>query len=154
MNENKIEDDKFELDINGIKKLIPHRYPFLLVDKIVAFRKDEYVESIKNVTINEEFFQGHFPNFPIMPGVLIVEALAQTSAIFYLLNLGLSENNKVVYFMAVDECKFRKPVSPGDTLKLRISYLNTKGKISRVKGAAYVGETLVCQAILTAMVGN
>lgn len=85
------------LDVNEIKKLLPHRYPFLLVDKVIEFKKEKEIEAIKNVTANEEFFQGHFPHFPIMPGVLMVEALAQTSALFYLLNLGLKENTKSVF---------------------------------------------------------
>ncbi len=140
------------LNIEGIKKLIPHRYPFLLIDKVVSFTKHEAIEAIKNVTVNEEFFNGHFPNMPIMPGVLIVEALAQTSAIFYLLNQGLEESNASVLFMSIDECKFRKPVIPGDILSLRITPLKERGKIVKVIGKAYCDDNLVCEAILTAIV--
>jgi 3-hydroxyacyl-[acyl-carrier-protein] dehydratase len=142
------------LDINGIKKLIPHRYPFLLVDKVIEFEKDKKIVGIKNVTANEEFFNGHFPNFPIMPGVLIVEALAQTSALFYLLNHGLTESTKTVFFMAIDDCKFRKPTFPGDVLKLVITPVQSKGRVVKVRGEAFNGDTLVCEANLTAMVGD
>jgi beta-hydroxyacyl-ACP dehydratase FabZ len=140
------------LDIVAIKKLLPHRYPFLLVDKVVKFEKDKQIEALKNVTSNEEFFNGHFPNFPIMPGVLIVEALAQTSALYYLLNHDLTENNKNVFFMAVDNCKFRKPVVPGDTLLLQVEPLAQKGKVTKVQAKAFVEGVLVCEAVLTAMV--
>ena len=140
------------LDIVAIKKLLPHRYPFLLVDKVIKFEKDNYIEAIKNVTSNEEFFKGHFPNYPIMPGVLIVEALAQTSALYYLLNHSLTENNKNVFFMAIDSCKFRKPVFPGDTLVLQVKPTQSKGKVTKVESKAYVSDTLVCEANLTAMV--
>lgn len=140
------------LDVNEIKKLLPHRYPFLLVDKVIEFKKEKEIEAIKNVTANEEFFQGHFPHFPIMPGVLMVEALAQTSALFYLLNLGLKENTKSVFFMGVDKCKFRSPVFPGDTLKLVVNPIQIRGRISKMQGKAYVEDKLVCEAQLTAMI--
>lgn len=140
------------LDIIGIKKLLPHRYPFLLVDRVINFVPNESIEAIKNVTANEEFFNGHFPNYPIMPGVLIVEALAQTSALYYLLNHNLTENDKNVFFMGIDNCKFRKPVLPGDTLTLKVSPLQQKGKVTKVEAKAYVNNTLVCEAVLTAMV--
>ena len=146
--------DKTILDINAIKKLIPHRYPFLLVDKVVEYTKNEKIVGIKNVTSNEEFFNGHFPNYPIMPGVLIVEALAQTSALFYLMNQELIESTKTVFFMAVDGCKFRKPTFPGDTLRLVITPIQGKGRVMKVRAEAYNGETLVCEANLTAMIGD
>lgn len=139
------------LDINGVKKLLPHRYPFLLVDKVIEFSKGESITAVKNVTANEEFFQGHFPNFPIMPGVLIVEALAQTSALYYLLNAGMEENNASVFFMGVDGCKFRKPVVPGDTLHLKVTPTQMRGKICKMRAEAYVEGALVCEANLTAM---
>ncbi len=144
----------FVLDINGIKKLIPHRYPFLLVDKVIKFEKNVEINAIKNVSANEEFFNGHFPNFPIMPGVLIIESLAQTSAIFYLLNLGETENNKNVFFMSIDGAKFRKPVLPGDSLLLKVTPITNKGRVSKTKAEAFVNNTLVCEATLTAMVGS
>jgi beta-hydroxyacyl-ACP dehydratase FabZ len=142
------------LDINGIKKLLPHRYPFLLVDKVIEFVAGESITAVKNVTGNEEFFQGHFPNFPIMPGVLIVEAMAQTSALYYLLNAGMEENNASVFFMGVDACKFRKPVVPGDTIYLKITPIQMRGKICKMRAEAYVDDTLVCEANLTAMMGG
>lgn len=140
------------LDIIGIKKLLPHRYPFLLIDRVLEFTKGESILALKNVTANEEFFQGHFPEYPIMPGVLIVEALAQTSALFYLLNEGMEENTKSVFFMGVDGCKFRKPVLPGDTLHLKVNPIQIRGRISKMRAEAYVGEVLVCEANLTAMI--
>jgi beta-hydroxyacyl-ACP dehydratase FabZ len=146
--------DSIVLDINSIKKLIPHRYPFLLVDKVIKFEKNIEINAIKNVSGNEEFFNGHFPHFPIMPGVLIIESLAQTSALFYLLNLGEVENNKNVFFMSIDGAKFRKPVVPGDTLLLKVVPITNKGKVSKTKAEAYVNDVLVCEAILTAMIGN
>ncbi|MDR0484659.1 MAG: 3-hydroxyacyl-ACP dehydratase FabZ [Alphaproteobacteria bacterium] len=139
------------LDINGVKKLLPHRYPFLLVDKVVEFEKGEQITAVKNVTANEEFFQGHFPNFPIMPGVLIIEALAQTSALYYLMEAGVSDNAKSVLFMAIDGGKFRKPVVPGDTLYLKVKPIQMRGKICKMRAEAYVEEVLVCEANLTAM---
>ncbi|MCL2566727.1 MAG: 3-hydroxyacyl-ACP dehydratase FabZ [Alphaproteobacteria bacterium] len=139
------------LDINGVKKLLPHRYPFLLVDKVMEFTKGEQIVAIKNVTANEEFFQGHFPNYPIMPGVLIIEALAQTSALYYLLEAGIDNNAKSVLFMAIDGGKFRKPVIPGDTLHLKVSPVQMRGKICKMRGEAYVDGALVCEANLTAM---
>jgi beta-hydroxyacyl-ACP dehydratase FabZ len=139
------------LDINGIKKLLPHRYPFLLVDKVIEFKKGEQITALKNVSANEEFFQGHFPNYPIMPGVLIIEALAQTSALYYLLEAGVEDNSKSVLFMAIDGGKFRKPVVPGDTLHLKVNPIQMRGKICKMRGEAYVDGILVCEANLTAM---
>jgi beta-hydroxyacyl-ACP dehydratase FabZ len=140
------------LDIVAIKKLLPHRYPFLLIDKVIKFEKSTIIHGIKNVSANEEFFNGHFPKFPIMPGVLVVEALAQTSALFYLLEHDLVENDKNVFFMAVDNCKFRKPVVPGDTLLLQVEPMVQKGKVTKVQAKAFVEGVLVCEAVLTAMV--
>ncbi len=145
-------DEVKTLNIEEIKKLLPHRYPFLLVDRVKEFVKNKHIIAIKNVTVNEEFFQGHFPNYPIMPGVLIIEALAQSCALFYLLNSGNSENNKNVFFMSIDDCKFRKPVVPGDSLLLKAHPINTKGPVSKLKTEAYVDDKVVCEAILTAMI--
>ncbi|MDR2008292.1 MAG: 3-hydroxyacyl-ACP dehydratase FabZ [Alphaproteobacteria bacterium] len=139
------------LDINGIKKILPHRYPFLLVDKVIEFKKGEQITALKNVTANEEFFQGHFPNFPIMPGVLVIEALAQTSALYYLLENDIKDNGASVFFMAIDDAKFRKPVVPGDTLHLVVNPVKVRGKICKTRGEAYVDGSLVCEANLTAM---
>ncbi len=131
-------------DINAIQKILPHRYPFLLVDKITEFIAGESIVGIKNVTINEPFFQGHFPDHPVMPGVLIVEAMAQTGGIM-LLNACDDPVNNVAYFAAIDNVKFRKPVLPGDTLRFELEVINMKSTIAKMHGDAYVGETKVCE---------
>ncbi len=132
-------------DINAIQKILPHRYPFLLVDKIIHLELDKKVIGVKSVTMNEPFFPGHFPGQPIMPGVLIIEAMAQTGGIMLLNSIGEMEN-KLVYFMQINNAKFRKPVVPGDTLYLEIEMLNKKSKIFNMKGRAFVNETLVAEA--------
>ena len=108
-------------DIQLIKRIIPHRYPFLLIDKVIEIDGLQSAVGIKNVTFNEPFFQGHFPKVPIMPGVIIVEALAQTAAIMVGVSLDLANKNLLIYFMGIDNCKFRRKVGPGDTLELRVS---------------------------------
>lgn len=142
---------KLVYDIQQIKEILPHRYPFLLVDKIIEL-SDNYIVGIKNVTINEPFFEGHFPNDPIMPGVLQVEAMAQTGGI---LTLSMQDNpqNYNSYFMRIEECKFRKPVRPGDTLiiKMQISEPARQG-IYQMTGFVFVGEELVTEAKLVAKV--
>ncbi|OQY18651.1 MAG: 3-hydroxyacyl-[acyl-carrier-protein] dehydratase FabZ [Desulfobacteraceae bacterium 4572_35.1] len=132
-----------------IMKRLPHRYPFLLVDAIEDFTENESIVGIKNVTINEPFFQGHFPGHPVMPGVLIVEAMAQVGGIFASLNDGVSED-KVTYFTGIDKVKFRKPVVPGDTLRMKLELIKCRRGIYQFKGKAYVGETLVAEAELKA----
>jgi UDP-3-O-[3-hydroxymyristoyl] N-acetylglucosamine deacetylase / 3-hydroxyacyl-[acyl-carrier-protein] dehydratase len=132
-----------QLDINQIKEIIPHRYPFLLVDKIIDIEEDKRAVGIKNVSINEPFFNGHFPGHPIMPGVLIVEALAQVAGV---LMLGKEENlGKIAYFMSIDKVKLRKPVLPGDQLVLEVEMLKIKTKTGLVAGKAYVNDQLVTQ---------
>lgn len=131
-------------DINAITKILPHRYPFLLVDKITEFVAGESIVGIKNVTINEPFFQGHFPGHPVMPGVLIIEAMAQTGGIM-LLNACEDPENNVAYFAAIDNVKFRKPVIPGDTLRFELKVINMKRTVSKMHGDAFVGETKVCE---------
>ncbi|MFZ5948898.1 MAG: bifunctional UDP-3-O-[3-hydroxymyristoyl] N-acetylglucosamine deacetylase/3-hydroxyacyl-ACP dehydratase [Stygiobacter sp.] len=140
-------------DINAIQRILPHRYPFLLVDKIIHLEMDKKVVGIKNVTINEPFFNGHFPGQPVMPGVLIVEALAQVSGIL-LLNTFTDPENHLVYFMSINNAKFRKPVSPGDQLTLEADLVNIKGgKYFSLKGAAFVDGNLVAEAeFMAAMV--
>lgn len=140
------------IDINGIMARLPHRYPMLMIDQVVDLIPGESATGIKNVTINEPFFQGHFPLRPIMPGVLIIEALAQTGGIVvvdFLLNT--NNNNDLVYFMAIEAARFRKPVVPGDRLQLRVKKLRTRGDVWRFRGEAYVDDTLCAEAVYTAM---
>lgn len=138
------------IDINEILDILPHRYPFLLIDKIVAYEKNTMIRGIKNVTINEPFFQGHFPGHPIMPGVLIVEAMAQVGGILAFKSEEV--NNKVVYFMGIDGARFRKPVLPGDTLELTLNVKKRRGSIWTFKGEAKVDGKLVAGAELMATI--
>lgn len=146
--------DKTEalLDIDRIIDMIPHRYPILLVDRIVEFVPDESMTSIKNVTFNEPHFQGHFPSKPIMPGVLIVEAMAQTSALFTVNTLGDDAKGKLVYFMSIDNAKFRKPVTPGDTLYIHVTKLQSRGPVWKFKCEGRVDGKRVAEATISAMI--
>lgn len=138
------------LDVNDIMKILPHRYPFLMVDRIVELDPAKRCVGIKNVTINEPFFQGHFPGHPVMPGVLIVEAMAQVAGIMAYLASDETTKKKVSYFISIDYAKFRKPVVPGDQLRIVVeTTLNRRG-IWGVDGKVYVGETLVTEAALKA----
>jgi UDP-3-O-[3-hydroxymyristoyl] N-acetylglucosamine deacetylase/3-hydroxyacyl-[acyl-carrier-protein] dehydratase len=138
-------------DINAIQKILPHRYPFLLIDKIVEFKLDEKIVSIKNVTMNEPFFQGHFPGNPIMPGVLILEAMAQTGGIM-MLNGNNNISESVVYFMGIDKARFRKPVLPGDTLVIEATVTNRRRNVCQFDAKAFVRGELVCEASLMATI--
>jgi 3-hydroxyacyl-[acyl-carrier-protein] dehydratase len=138
------------LNIKDIQKLLPHRYPFLLVDRIIEMETGIRALGIKNVTINEGFFQGHFPEQPIMPGVLIIEALAQVAGVLAF-SSGASEG-KSVYFMSIEKAKFRKPVFPGDQLKLEVKILQQRGNVWKFSGSAAVEEKIVTEAEFTAMV--
>ena len=133
------------LDIHEVLKYLPHRYPFLLVDRVLTFKADESLTALKNVTINEPFFQGHFPHRPVMPGVLIVEAMAQACAILSLKSLGtLPNENSVFYFVGIDKARFKRPVEPGDQLILK----GTMKGIWLFDSSAYVGDELCCSAEL------
>lgn len=135
------------LDIEQIKEIIPHRYPFLLVDKVIEIETAKRVVGIKNVTINEPFFAGHFPDYPVMPGVLILEALAQVGAIAV---LGMDENKGKIGFLAgVDKCRFKRQVKPGDQLRLEVEILRMKGPIGKGKAIATVDGEVACQAEIT-----
>ncbi len=138
-------------DINAIKRILPHRFPFLLIDKIIEFKMDESIVGVKNVTVNEPFFEGHFPGQPVMPGVLILEAMAQTGGIM-LLNGIENPEGKLVYFMAINNAKFRKPVTPGDQLVFELKMTQRKSKICTMSGKAFVDGNLVAEADLMASI--
>ncbi len=141
-----------ELNINDIKDVIPHRYPFLLVDRIVEIEKGDRVVGIKNVTYNEPFFQGHFPEKPVMPGVLVIESMAQTGAVLLLADIEDKED-KLVYFMSIDNVKFRKPVVPGDRMRIEVEVLNLRSRTCKIRCEAFVEEELVTEAeIMSALV--
>lgn len=132
------------MDIQEIKETIPHRYPFLLVDKVIDIEVGKRVTGLKNVTVNEPFFQGHFPNYPVMPGVLILEALAQVGAIAV---LGIEENKGKIGFLAgIDKCRFKRQVKPGDQLKLEVEIIRIKGPIGKGKAIATVDGEVACEA--------
>lgn len=134
-----------------IQKYLPHRFPFLFVDRIIELEKDKRIVGIKNVTINEPFFAGHFPGRPVMPGVLIIEAMAQVAGILALLSMGIEER-RVAYFTGIDKAKFRRPVVPGDQIRFEMEVLRHRGKIWRLKGNAYVDDNLVAEAEVQAMI--
>ena len=141
-----------EIDILGIKRLIPHRYPFLLVDRLVDIVKGERAVGIKNVTVNEPFFEGHFPSRPIMPGVLIVESMAQTAGCLVLHTLGTDAYNKLVYFMTIDDARFRRPVTPGDQMRVHVEQQRSRGNVFKFKGRATVDDVLCAEATFSAMI--
>lgn len=138
------------MDVNDIMKILPHRYPFLMVDRIVELEHGKRCVGIKNVTINEPFFQGHFPGHPVMPGVLIIEAMAQVAGIMAYQASDDTTKKKVSYFMSIDGAKFRKPVFPGDQLRIEIETTMNRRGIWGVNGKAYVGDILVTEASLKA----
>ncbi len=141
-----------ELDLAKIMELIPHRYPFLFIDKVTGLVPGERSVGIKNVTINEPFFVGHFPNQPIMPGVLLVEAMAQTAGVTVMAAKDSSDQTPMVYFMTVDSARFRKPVVPGDVVELHVEKLRTRGAVWKFKGAAMVESVLKAEAVFSAMI--
>lgn len=144
--------DAKEIDIHRIMEMIPHRYPFLMVDRVVEVYPDKSAIGIKNVTINEPHFPGHFPSRPIMPGVLIIEAMAQTAAVLVVETLGPSAEGKLVYFMSVDSARFRKPVSPGDQLHIHVFKERSRGNVWKFRAEAKVGDTLMAEATYAAMI--
>jgi len=138
-----------EMTIEEIKEYLPHRYPFLLIDRVVSFEKDKRIVAIKNVTVNEPFFPGHFPHVHVMPGVLIVEAMAQAAAVLSLRSLGHKNDGKwVYYFVGIDGARFKKPVTPGDQLRLEVDAGRSGRGMSKYTGRAMVGDTLAAEAEL------
>ena len=139
-------------DLARIKRMIPHRYPFLLVDRVEEIRKAESATGVKNVSVNEPFFQGHFPAEPVMPGVLIVEAMAQTAGVLVVDTLGAFDQDLLVYFMTIDNCRFRAKVVPGDVLRLHVRVSRSRGKVFRFAGEAKVEGRMVAEAEFSAMI--
>jgi len=143
------------IDIKTISKLLPHSYPFLLIDKIIEMDGDEYGIGIKNVTINEPFFQGHFPGNPIMPGVLQIEGMAQTAAVICMIAHNISEDSNLnIFFMTIDKARFRKPVLPGDIIYYYLKKIRQRSNVWRYKGEAYVQGSLIAEAEISAMIDN
>jgi 3-hydroxyacyl-[acyl-carrier-protein] dehydratase len=140
------------VDIAGIMRAIPHRYPFLLIDRVVDMIKNVSAIGIKNVSINEGFFQGHFPNHPVMPGVLIIESMAQTAAVLVVETLGPEARGRVVYFMSVEGAKFRRPVLPGDQLHVHVVKQRNRGNVWKFHGIARVEGVSVAEATFAAMI--
>ena len=142
------------LDIAGILKALPHRYPLLLVDRVISIELGERIHAVKAVTFNEQFFQGHFPSRPIMPGVLQVEAMAQAAAILGIETLELAGTGKLVYFMGIDGAKFRAPVEPGCLLDLRVEFLQKRSRVYKFGGSASVDSKTTCECEFTAMIAD
>ena len=140
------------LDIKRIMHAIPHRYPMLMIDKVVDVVPGNSAVGIKNVTVNENFFQGHFPDHPVMPGVLIIEAMAQTAAVLVVESLGAHAAGKVVYFMTIENAKFRRPVVPGDTLRIHVTKNRHRGNVWKFSGVALVDGVSVAEATYAAMI--
>ena len=141
------------IDLQGIMRLLPHRYPMLLVDRILDHEKGQWIRGLKNITMNEQVFQGHFPKRPIFPGVLIIEAMAQTGGCLMMQEFE-DLDKKVIYFMSVDKAKFRKPVLPGDQLIMELKVLSFKGRICKLRGEAFVDGQKVAEAELMSMLMN
>jgi 3-hydroxyacyl-[acyl-carrier-protein] dehydratase len=137
------------MDIHEILKLLPHRYPILLVDRVLAIETGKSIKTLKNVTINEPFFVGHFPRRPVMPGVLMLEAMAQSAALLSFATAGVKpDSNAVYYFAGIDAARFKRPVEPGDQLVMQVDLVRSKAGIYKFKGTARVGEELACEAEL------
>ena len=142
------------MDIKAIMAALPHRYPMLLVDRVVDLVPDETIHAVKAVSMNEAFFQGHFPGRPIMPGVLIIEALAQAAGVLAVESLGLSGSGKLVYFMGIEDAKFRNPVEPGCLLDLHVGFVQKRARVCKFWGKAMLGDKLACEVNFTAMIAD
>jgi 3-hydroxyacyl-[acyl-carrier-protein] dehydratase len=143
-----------QVNVQRIMEMIPHRHPFLMIDKVVDMVANARATGIKNVSINENYFQGHFPARPVMPGVLIIEAMAQTAAVLVVHTLGPESERKLVYFMSVDNARFRRPVFPGDRLDVHVTKQRHRGNVWRFEGRAKVGDKLMAEAVFAAMILN
>ena len=145
--------EEYSLTVGQIMGLLPHRYPFLMIDRMTQIKLGESAVGIKNVTINEPFFVGHFPGRPVMPGVLIIEAMAQTAGVLVMETLGVGPTNgKIVYFMTIDDARFRRPVVPGDCLELHVQKQRNRGPVWKFAGQAKVGGVTVAEATYSAMI--
>jgi 3-hydroxyacyl-[acyl-carrier-protein] dehydratase len=140
------------LDVERIKKLLPHRAPFLFVERLTDIVPEQSATGWKAVSINEPHFQGHFPDYAVMPGVLIVEAMAQTAGALVVHSLGFAREKRIVYFMTIEKARFRKPVTPGDMLRMPVNTIRRRGPVWRFEGQAYVGDTLCAEAEFSAMI--
>jgi len=140
-----------EIDITEILARIPHRYPFLLVDRAEEYKPHQSIVGIKCVTVNEPFFQGHFPDYPVMPGVLIVEAMAQTGAVLMSKSLDVDTEGKTIFFVSLDNCRFRTPVRPGDVIYMHVEVLRARGDLFKFRGRALVGDKVAAEAEFAAM---
>src|SRR5580698_1602396 len=139
------------MDIQEIIKYLPHRYPFLLIDRVIEFNAGKSLVAIKNVTINEPFFVGHFPGRPVMPGVLIIEALAQTGGVLMSKSLDVDVENKGIMFISVDNCRFRHPVRPGDVLRMPVEVVRARGDVFKFRGKGMVGDKVAAECEFAAM---
>lgn len=141
-----------EIDILRVMKMIPHRYPMLMIDRVIDVVPDVRATGLKNISINEQYFQGHFPQRPVMPGVLIIESMAQTAAVLVVQTLGTAAEGKLVYFMTVDDARFRRPLTPGDTAHIHVVKQRNRGNVWKFRGEAKVGDTLCAEATFSAMI--
>jgi 3-hydroxyacyl-[acyl-carrier-protein] dehydratase len=146
------QDTPTEIDVNEVMRRIPHRYPMLLVDRAEDYRPSQSIVGIKGVTANEPFFAGHFPTYPVMPGVLIVEAIAQTGAVLMSKSLDIDVEGKTILFMSLDNCRFRHPVRPGDLLRMPVEVIRARGGVFKFRGRAMVGDKLAAEVEFAAMV--
>jgi 3-hydroxyacyl-[acyl-carrier-protein] dehydratase len=141
-----------QIELARIMQMIPHRHPFLMIDKVVDVVANKRATGVKNVSINENYFQGHFPARPVMPGVLIIEAMAQTAAVLVVHTLGPESEGKLVYFMSVDNARFRRPVFPGDRLDVHVVKQRNRGNVWKFEGQAKVGDNVMAEAVFAAMI--
>lgn len=141
-----------QIELERIMEMIPHRHPFLMIDKVVDVVANQRATGVKNVSANEYYFQGHFPARPVMPGVLIIEAMAQTAAVLVVFTLGPESEGKLVYFMSVDNARFRRPVFPGNRLEIHVTKQRNRGNVWKFEGVAKVGDAVMAEAVFAAMI--